>query len=102
MKLQMNLDVRGKKVVLGGYHPTAMPDEALQHADSIVLGMAEASWPKLLDDFEKGKLKSIYIRDTNYDIANIPPIRRNLSNIIQFMERYNQQEDAITGANFVQ
>ena len=27
---------RGKKVVLGGYHPTAMPDEAIQHADSIV------------------------------------------------------------------
>jgi radical SAM superfamily enzyme YgiQ (UPF0313 family) len=69
---------RGKKVVLGGYHPTAMPEEALQHADSIVLGMAEASWPKLLDDFEKGKLNRIYTRDPNYDLANIPPIPRNL------------------------
>ncbi len=69
---------RGKKVVLGGYHPTAMPNEALQHADSIILGMAEASWPKLLEDAEKGKLKRIYAKDTNYDIADIPPMRRDL------------------------
>ncbi len=69
---------RGKKVVLGGYHPTAMPEEALQHADSIVMGMAEASWPRLIDDFEKGKMKKIYERDTNFDMADVPPIRRDL------------------------
>jgi len=69
---------RGKKVVLGGYHPTAMPDEALQHADSIILGMAEATWPRLLDDFEKGKMKRIYERDTNFDMADVPPLRRDL------------------------
>jgi len=69
---------RGKTVVLGGYHPTAMSDEALQHADSIILGMAEASWPKLLDDFENGKLKRIYTRDPNYNLADIPPIPRKL------------------------
>lgn len=69
---------QGKTVVLGGYHPTAMPNEALQHADSIVLGMAEASWPKLLNDFENGKLKRIYNRDPNYNLADIPPIPRDL------------------------
>jgi len=69
---------RGKKVVLGGYHPTAMPDEAIQHADSIVLGEAEASWPKLLKDAEKGKLKRFYGPDENFDMAKIPPIRRDL------------------------
>ena len=69
---------RGKKVVLGGYHPTALPDEAKQHADSIVFGMAEASWPKLLNDVEKGKLKPFYERDINFDMADIPPIRRDL------------------------
>jgi radical SAM superfamily enzyme YgiQ (UPF0313 family) len=69
---------RGKKVVLGGYHPTAMPQEAIQHADSIVKGMAEASWPKLLDDLEKGKLKPFYDEDEDFDMANIPPIRRDL------------------------
>ncbi len=69
---------RGIKVVLGGYHPTAMPHEALQHADSVVLGMAEANWPQLLSEFEKGKLKPIYERNTNFDMAKIPPIRRDL------------------------
>jgi radical SAM superfamily enzyme YgiQ (UPF0313 family) len=69
---------RGKKVVLGGYHPTAMPHEALQHADSVVLGMAEANWPHLLSEFEKGKLKPIYERNTDFDMAKIPPLRRDL------------------------
>ena len=36
---------RGAKVVLGGLHPTSMPDEAAPHADAIVLGPAEAVWP---------------------------------------------------------
>ena len=69
---------RGKIVVLGGYHPTAMPEEAKQHADSIILGMAEASWPKLIQDIEKGKLKPIYERDYDFDMIDIPPIRRDL------------------------
>lgn len=69
---------RGKPVVLGGYHPTAMPDEASKHADSIVLGMAEASWPRLIEDVEKGTLKQIYERDTDFDMADVPPIRRDL------------------------
>jgi len=69
---------RGKTVVLGGYHPTAMPKEAKQHADSVLLGEAEASWPKLLKDFENGKLKPFYERDIDFNMADIPPIRRDL------------------------
>src|SRR5919197_2021367 len=37
---------RGIPVVLGGVHPTLMPDEAMQHADSTVVGYAEESWPQ--------------------------------------------------------
>ncbi|KYK19921.1 hypothetical protein AYK24_04760 [Thermoplasmatales archaeon SG8-52-4] len=69
---------RGKKVVLGGYHPTALPEEAIQHADSVLKGEAEASWPKLLKDAEEGKLKPFYESDPNFDMADIPPIRRDL------------------------
>lgn len=69
---------RGKKVVLGGYHATALPNEAKKHADSVILGMAEANWPELLNDFENGKMKPIYLRNTNFDMANIPPLRRDL------------------------
>lgn len=69
---------RGKTVVLGGYHPTAMPEEAKQHADSIVMGMAEVNWPKAINDFENGKLKPIYERDHDFDISKVPPLRRDL------------------------
>ena len=63
---------------MGGYHPTALPEESKQHADSIVMGMAEANWPKAIEDFENGKLKPIYVRDNNFDISKIPPLRRDL------------------------
>lgn len=68
----------GKTVILGGYHPTAMPYEAKQHADSVIRGMAEVNWKKALVDFEKGKLKPIYEKDHNFDLSKIPPIRRDL------------------------
>ena len=50
----------GKKVILGGPHITLMPEEAKEHADSIVLGYAEESWPQLLRDFDNGSLKQVY------------------------------------------
>jgi len=51
---------RGKAVIMGGVHPTIMPEEVLQHADSIVIGEAEEVWNKIIDDFQQGKLKKIY------------------------------------------
>src|SRR5512141_2993500 len=38
------------KVVMGGIHPTVMPDEALEHADAVVVGEAEGVWPRLVTD----------------------------------------------------
>lgn len=51
---------RGKKVVLGGVHPTILPDEALNYADSVVIGEAEGVWEQLLEDFKNGELKRTY------------------------------------------
>ena len=42
---------RGIPVVLGGVHPTLVPDEAARHADAVVVGYAEQTWPRLLRDF---------------------------------------------------
>jgi len=50
----------GVTVVLSGLHPSLMTDEAKQHADSVLLGWGELNWVKLLDDFEKNKLKPFY------------------------------------------
>lgn len=69
---------RGKKVVLGGYHVTAMPEEAKQHADSLVLSWAEGTWPSLLQDAEQGKLKPMYGPVDEYSLNGIPPLRRDL------------------------
>ena len=69
---------RGKKVILGGYHATALPEEAKQHADSVVISWAENTWPKLLKDAEEGKLKPFYGPDDSYSLENIPPLRRDL------------------------
>lgn len=51
---------RGATVVMGGYHPTLLPQEVLIHADAIVIGDAEGSWERLLRDFQRGQLQRVY------------------------------------------
>lgn len=51
---------RGIPVVMGGYHPTFLPQEAGQHADAVVMGDAEELWPQVVEDARKGRLQSIY------------------------------------------
>lgn len=63
---------REKKVVLGGWHPSALPEEAKQHADSVVIGEAEDLWPQLLKDIDKGKLKQIYKQERPVDLSSVP------------------------------
>src|SRR5436190_1931617 len=51
---------RGVTVVLGGPHVTLIPEDAEPHADAVVVGYAEDSWPELLHDFHNGRLKRRY------------------------------------------
>ncbi|KYK30469.1 MAG: hypothetical protein AYK22_03860 [Thermoplasmatales archaeon SG8-52-3] len=65
------------KVVIGGYHPTALPNEIKKHADSVVIGEAEISFKKAIEDSKKNKLKPFY----NSDLVNpklIPPAKRDV------------------------
>ena len=64
---------RGIPVVLGGYHPTALPNEAIKHADSVVIGEAEITWPLLLSDLEQGKLRNFYKTTELVKPELIPP-----------------------------
>jgi radical SAM superfamily enzyme YgiQ (UPF0313 family) len=50
----------GKKVILGGIHVTALPDEAIRHADAIIIGEAEKIWGDVLIDAEKNRLRPVY------------------------------------------
>jgi len=51
---------QGKKVVMGGIHPSILPEEALRYADSVVIGEAEGVWDRVLGDAESGKLQPRY------------------------------------------
>lgn len=72
------LRAKGHTVVLGGVHATLLPDEAARHADAIVLGYAEKSWPQLLRDFGRGDLKPRYFTPTGRSLDGVPIARRDL------------------------
>ncbi len=69
---------QGKTVVLGGMHPSCLPEEALQHADAVVIGEAEGSWRQILRDFEAGKLKRLYYNEGAESLNGLPYARRDL------------------------
>jgi radical SAM superfamily enzyme YgiQ (UPF0313 family) len=69
---------RGTTVVFGGIHSTAMPEEALQYADAVVLGEAEGAWPQLIEDFQKGQLQPLYQSKEPPSLQGLPFARRDL------------------------
>jgi radical SAM superfamily enzyme YgiQ (UPF0313 family) len=71
---------RDVAVVLGGIHPTILPDEAIQHSDAVVIGEAEDVWGKVLEDFKNGQLSRFYRADQFHSLANLPIARRELFN----------------------
>ncbi|MDH7500236.1 MAG: radical SAM protein [candidate division NC10 bacterium] len=69
---------RGIPVVLGGMHASALPEEALLHADSVVIGEAEEIWPSLLKDLQRGELKRIYRNQRRPRLEGLPRPRLDL------------------------
>lgn len=68
----------GIPVVMGGIHPTVMPDEAAQHADAIVVGEAEPVWGDVLADLGRGTLQARYQGADYCDMKGLPLPRRDL------------------------
>ena len=66
------------KVVMGGIHPTVLPDEALEHADAVVVGEAEGIWPRLLSDAASGQMQRLYRAGKMTDLQGLPKPRRDL------------------------
>jgi len=67
---------RGVPVVLGGYHTTFCPEEALERADAVCVGEAEGIWPQLLADVAAKRLQRRYQGDGRQTLAGITPDRR--------------------------
>lgn len=61
---------QGHRIVMGGYHPTFLPDEALGHADTVVLGDAESVWEQLLEDASRDTLQRIYRGDNHRPLTD--------------------------------
>jgi len=53
-------------VIMGGVHPTLVPEEAAGHADCLVTGLAEESWPQALRDFLAGRLRPRYAMRSDF------------------------------------
>ncbi len=66
---------RGVSVVLGGYHPTFLPDEALCYADAVVQGDAEGLWPTVVEDARRGRLRRLYRQDDFPSLDGVRPDR---------------------------
>src|SRR5437867_4280603 len=69
---------RGVPVVIGGPHATALPEEAARHADGVVVGEAEDTWPRVLDDARRGKLEPVYVSTRQAPLAGMPAPRWDL------------------------
>jgi radical SAM superfamily enzyme YgiQ (UPF0313 family) len=79
----------GTKVVLGGLHVTALAQEALHHADAVVVGEGELSWPEVISDVLSSGTprRRIYDgRGKSFDLADAPVPRHDLLEL----ERYNR------------
>jgi radical SAM superfamily enzyme YgiQ (UPF0313 family) len=63
---------RGKTVLMGGVHPSLLPEEALEHADAVVIGEAEGVWERILEDIENGHLQKKY-HEPNPDLDRYIP-----------------------------
>lgn len=90
---------RGITVVIGGQHASALPDEAKQHADSVVIGEAELTWPQLLKDFENSQLKPYYKADRLVKPELIPPARHDIG-IYTSMEAIQATRGCTIGCEF--
>lgn len=82
---------RGITVVAGGFHPSFLPDEALEHFDSVCIGDAEPSWPAMLKDIEADNLKPIYTSDQDRSLSDLPIPRRDLLSKAGYLTRNTVQ-----------
>ena len=90
----------GVPVVFGGYHASLMPEEAKKHADSVVIGEGELTWPQLLKDFQQGKMKPFYRSDRVVTAEEIPAARHDIGVYTPFAQAIQATRGCPTGCEF--
>ncbi|MCK4902773.1 MAG: radical SAM protein, partial [Thermoplasmatales archaeon] len=94
---------RGKKVVIGGWHVTALPEEGIQHADSIVIGEGEYTFLQLIKDLENNQLKQFYEQEEPVDLDSIPLLSKEEFNKYasgSFLKNIQVSKGCPVGCNF--
>lgn len=84
---------RGLKVVLGGAHPTVLPDEAIEHADCVMRGEAELSWPELLSS---GRIEGVIECNPPTDLDALPLPKRSALDL----DYYAKSGEEIAGLSY--
>ncbi|HEY7040419.1 MAG TPA: radical SAM protein, partial [Methylomirabilota bacterium] len=78
---------RGIPVVMGGVHPSFMPQETLKHADAVVIGEAELVISKILDDLERGEMRGVYRADHLHPMVGVAMPRYDLLKKHRYVNR---------------
>lgn len=78
---------KGMPVVMGGVHPSFMPQEALKHCDAVVVGEVELVIDKLLDDLEHGAMRGIYKSEKLHSMIGMPMPRYDLLKKNRYVNR---------------
>jgi radical SAM superfamily enzyme YgiQ (UPF0313 family) len=82
----------GRTVVMGGFWPSSLPGEALEHCDAVCIGDGEPVWRQMLEDVARGELRPRYNGGTRFDLARTPLPRRDL---FYEKEGYDWEEDLV-------
>lgn len=83
---------QGKKVIMGGFFPSTMPEECLKHADAVNVGEVEPVWETILSDVRQGTLKRKYVGGCRFDLAKLPIPKRE---IFYSKDSYDWDEDLV-------
>ena len=75
---------QGIPVAMGGFHASLAPEECQEHADAIVIGEAEETWPQLIRDFQAGQLQPRYKAERLSDLKNLPTPRYDLLDLKKY------------------
>jgi radical SAM superfamily enzyme YgiQ (UPF0313 family) len=99
-ELAQHFRARGIPVVMGGIHVSYMTDEALNYADTIVVGEGENIWPKVLEDFERGQMQRVYRACEPPEVENLLAPRRDLLKGKYFVETVQTGRGCPINCNF--
>ncbi|HVQ01170.1 MAG TPA: radical SAM protein [Candidatus Thermoplasmatota archaeon] len=96
---------KGSIVVLSGYHPSALPEEAKLHADAVIIGDAVTLWPSVVRDLENKGLQQFYKLEGSCGMLvlpstkNIHPLGHQLVNAIEATRGCPQRCDFCQDSN---